>query len=108
MQWDWQSPQFNVFRIGKKKLKLSRSLFAAHSSFSNVTRRRSTIMKNMEKLLDTWIEDNNQQRIPMSQITIQEKAKRIFEILMKEDSDVSMKSFQGSRGWFEKFKNRHN
>ena len=41
----------------------------------------------------------------MSQMTIQKKAKNIFENLKSGDTDESMEdvTFQVSRGWFEKF-----
>ena len=62
-------------------------------------------MKKMEIFLGIWIEDNNQRRVPMSQMTIQEKAKSIFENLKSGNTDESMEDvpFQASRCWFEKF-----
>lgn len=43
--------------------------------------------------------------MPISQMTIQEKFKSIFENLKREDIDEFVKdvTFQGSQSWFEKF-----
>lgn len=81
---------------------------AAPLNASRLTRQRNWIMEEMEKVLIMWIEDNNNQKIPMSVMTIQEKALRIFENLKNADTDESAEdvTFQASRGWFEKFKNR--
>ncbi|XP_050503374.1 putative CENPB DNA-binding domain-containing protein 1 [Diabrotica virgifera virgifera] len=77
---------------------------------SRLTRQRNWIMEKMEELLIIWIEDNNTRRIPMSPMTIQEKALRIFEKLKKEDTEESVEdvTFKASRGWFENFKKRFN
>ncbi|KAK9512965.1 hypothetical protein O3M35_001264 [Rhynocoris fuscipes] len=82
---------------------------AALLNISRLTRQRNWIMEKMEKLLIIWIEDNNKRKIPMSKMTIQEKALGIFENLKKGDTNESEDvTFQASRGWFEKFKNRFN
>lgn len=82
---------------------------AAPLNISRLTRQRNWIMEKMEKLLIIWIEDNNKRKIPMSKMTIQEKALGIFENLKKGDTNESEDvTFQASRGWFEKFKNRFN
>ena len=98
-----------TIRDNKEKI-IIRSQLAASVSGSKLTRSRSSIMERMEKLLGIWIEDNNQRKMPMSQMTIQEKAKSIFENLKIEDTDKTSQDiiFLASRGWFEKFKNRHN
>lgn len=83
---------------------------AAPLNVSRLTRQRNWILEKMEKLLIIWIEDNNKRRMPMSQMTIQEKALSIFENLKNGYTDESAEdvTFQASRGWFEKFKNRFN
>lgn len=82
---------------------------AAPLNISRLTRQRNWIMEKMEKLLIIWIEDNNKRKIPMSKMTIQEKALGIFENLKKGDTNESEDvTFQASRGWFENFKNRFN
>jgi hypothetical protein len=65
-------------------------------------------MEKMENLLGIWIEDNNQRNIPMSTMTIQEKGRSIFEKLKLENGNPASETFLASKGWFEKFKNRHN
>ena len=37
----------------------------------NITRNRSTIMVDMERMLSTWIEEQVQRRIPLSMFSIQ-------------------------------------
>ncbi|KAK9737052.1 hypothetical protein QE152_g11051 [Popillia japonica] len=60
-------------RDGSKEIE-AHSLSAAPFIVSKLTRQRSNITKKMEKLLDIWSEGNNQRGMPMSQMTIQEKA----------------------------------
>lgn len=104
-------PKSTVQSICANKEKIKAHLQSAASlSTSTLTRRRSNNMERMEKLLNLWIEDNNQRNIPMNQITIQEKAKSIFEHLKSEctGDGPADETFQASRGWLEKYKNRHN
>lgn len=98
-----------TIRNNKTKI-LAHSQSAASQMATKLTRYRSAIMEKMEKLLILWIEDNNQRKIPMSTMTIQEKAKTIFETLRKADEEgiFQNESFGASKGWFEKFKTRHN
>lgn len=99
-----------TIRDRKEEIKIY-LLSAAPLNVSEITRQRSSIMEKMEKLLGMWIEDNNQRRMPMSQMSIQKKAKSIFENLKRDDVSVESakdETFQASRGWFRKFKNRHN
>ncbi|XP_068228074.1 putative CENPB DNA-binding domain-containing protein 1 [Palaemon carinicauda] len=49
-----------------------------------ITKQRSGLIIEMERLLELWLEDQNQRRIPASLMVIQEKAKRLFEPLKKE------------------------
>ncbi|XP_072375365.1 putative CENPB DNA-binding domain-containing protein 1 [Diabrotica undecimpunctata] len=72
---------------------------AALLNISRLTRQRNWIMEKMEKLLIIWIEDNNKRRVPMSQMIIQEKARKsIFENLKNEDLNRSAEdiTFQAS------------
>ncbi|XP_037809653.1 tigger transposable element-derived protein 1-like [Lucilia sericata] len=72
---------------------------------------RSSLMEKMESLLNIWIEDQNQRRMPLSQMVIQKKALTLFEDL-KEDyplsSSESAEEFDASRDWFDRFKIRGN
>lgn len=97
--------------IRDKKEDIKRYLqSAAPLNVSRLTRQRNWIMEKMEKLLIIWIEDKNKRRMPMSQMTIQEKALSIFGNLKNGDTDETAEdvTFQASRGWFEKSKNRFN
>lgn len=98
-----------TIRDNKKKIE-SYSQSIKTSYCSKRTRERSSIMEQMERLLDLWMENNHQRNVPMSQIIIQQKAKSIFESLMRENPDESSQNltFVASKGWFEKFKKRHN
>ena len=53
-----------------------------------------------------WLEDQNQRRIPVSLMVIQEKAKRSFEALKKGEEESE--EFSASRGWFMRFMARAN
>ena len=70
---------------------------------------RSGLIIEMERLLVLWLGDQNQWRIPVSLMVIQEKAKRLFEALKKERGEESKsEKFLASRGWFMRFKARAN
>lgn len=62
----------------------------------------------MEKLLVEWTEEQIQNRIPLSLLTIQVKARSLFNML-KEHADLTYtQMFTASHGWFQRFKKRHN
>ncbi|XP_042227670.1 tigger transposable element-derived protein 1-like isoform X2 [Homarus americanus] len=70
---------------------------------------RSHVMLNMERLLSAWIEDQTQRNVLINTMIIQEKAKSLYNDLQKkEDATSEAKHFQASKGWFERFKKRHN
>ena len=74
-----------------------------------ITKQRSGLIIEMERLLVIWLEDQNQRRIPVSTMVIQEKAKRVFEVLKKEKGEEGESEvFSASRGWFMRFKARAN
>ena len=74
-----------------------------------ITKQRSGLIIEMERLLVLWLEDQNQRRIPVSLMVIQKKAKRLFEALKKERGEESEREeFSASRGWFMRFKARAN
>ncbi|XP_041053574.1 tigger transposable element-derived protein 1-like [Carcharodon carcharias] len=76
-------------------------------SAGRVSRTRSSIMENMERLLAVWIEDQNQRQVPLSLMVIQAKAKSLYDDLQNEQGESSQsESFNASRGWFERFKKR--
>ncbi|XP_051830692.1 tigger transposable element-derived protein 1-like [Antechinus flavipes] len=96
-----------TIRDNKEKIKAS-SEVASPSRVTQLTRHRSAVMENMERLLSLWIEDQNRQNAPMSTMIIQEKAKSLFDDLQREQGESSqMEAFSASRGWFVRFKERH-
>ncbi|XP_036607845.1 CENPB DNA-binding domain-containing protein 1 [Trichosurus vulpecula] len=96
-----------TIRGNREKIKAS-SKAASPSRVSQLTRHRSAVMENMERLLSSWIEDQNRRNEPMSTMIIQEKAKSLFDDLQREQGEGSqMETFSASRGWFVRFKERH-
>ena len=76
-----------------------------------ITKQRSGLMIEMERLLVLWLEDQNQRRIPVSLMIIQEKAKRLFEALKSQQGEgegSESDEFSASKGWFMRFKVRAN
>ena len=64
-----------------------------------ITKQRSGLIIEMERLLVLWLEDQNQRRIPASLTVIQEKAKRLFEALRKERGEENEREeFSACRG----------
>ncbi|XP_077137820.1 putative CENPB DNA-binding domain-containing protein 1 [Ranitomeya variabilis] len=54
-----------------------------------ITKQRSGLIIEMERLLVLWLEDQNQRRIPVSLMVIQEKARRLFEALKTDKGEGS-------------------
>lgn len=75
---------------------------------SRLTRVRAPIMLELDKLLDIFIENNTQRRIPITTIILREKALSLYESLKTKYPQGSVEPFTASKGWFEKFKNRSN
>ncbi|XP_029980169.1 tigger transposable element-derived protein 1-like [Sphaeramia orbicularis] len=74
-----------------------------------ITKQHSSILIEMEKLLTIWIEDQNQRRLSISLMLIQEKAWRIFQTLKEQKGkDAEKEEFTASKGWFMRFKARVN
>ena len=101
----------SVRAIIKKKDKIKDHEMSATSYSSKmITKNRSPVMENMEHLLMIWIEDCNQNRIPLSQMAIQEKAMSLFykikENKRNENESATSETFVASRGWFFNFKKR--
>ncbi|XP_043837136.1 CENPB DNA-binding domain-containing protein 1 [Dromiciops gliroides] len=96
-----------TIRDNKEKIKAS-SEVASPLRVTQLTRNRSAVMENMERLLSLWIEDQNRRNAPLSTMIIQEKAKSLFDDLQREQGESSqMETFSASRGWFVRFKERH-
>jgi hypothetical protein len=58
----------------------------------------------MEKVLSVWIDDMGQRHMPVSQMTIQNKALNLFTFLKNQHGEEIDKNFVASSGWFEKLK----
>ncbi|XP_073214394.1 putative CENPB DNA-binding domain-containing protein 1 [Lepidochelys kempii] len=72
---------------------------------TTISQSRSSLLENMECLLSLWIEDQNQQNIPLSLLVIQAKAKSLYDNLKREQGEGSQtETFTASRGWFDWFK----
>lgn len=90
----------------KEKI-LSSATATTSSSATRITRSRNNIIEEMEKRLSIWIDDEIERNLPLSQSIIMEKARRIFNYIQVEASDIS-ETFVASRGWFNRFKHRNN
>ncbi|CAM1320131.1 Uncharacterised protein r2_g2849 [Pycnogonum litorale] len=70
-----------------------------------ITKQRSGLIIEMERLLVLWLEDQNHRRMPISLMLIQEKAKSLFEKLKAEKGpEYESEEFAASRGWFYRLK----
>lgn len=91
-----------------EKIKRSAKLTTPQSA-TKTSRSRNILLEKMEKRLSVWIEDQVQHCVPLTQVTIQEKARNIFTYLQEHEGDgLAVETFQASRGWYEKFKRRIN
>ncbi|XP_068958887.1 putative CENPB DNA-binding domain-containing protein 1 [Petaurus breviceps papuanus] len=96
-----------TIRDNKEKIRAS-SQAATPQVATKLTRSRSLVMENMERLLSVWIEDQSQRGVPVNVSTIQEKAKSLFQDLKQEQGPrAEAETFGASRGWFTRFKARH-
>nr|XP_006138987.1 tigger transposable element-derived protein 1-like [Pelodiscus sinensis] len=75
-----------------------------------ITKKRSGIISDMEKLLILWLEDQHQRKVPVSVMLIQEKALSLYKDLKKNlgENARDVEPFVASRGWFNRFKARAN
>lgn len=95
--------------ISNKKRILEHVKGSAPMKSTVITKQRSGLIIEMERLLLHWLEEQHQRRIPVSLMLIQEKAKRFFESLKREKGEGSEKEeFAASKGWFMRFKARAN
>ena len=60
----------------------------------------------MERVLSTWIENQNQENVPGSMLVIQAKTRRIYEDFISDEGEV--KQFNASSGWFSNFRKHYN
>ncbi|UYV71913.1 hypothetical protein LAZ67_9001124 [Cordylochernes scorpioides] len=76
-----------------------------------ISKLRTSLHENMEKLLMVWVTENQLQGDTLTQSIICEKARAIYGDLLKQTPQTSIdeaseESFKPSRGWFENFKKR--
>lgn len=74
-----------------------------------ITKKHSSLIIEMERLLVPWLEDQHQRQIPVSLILSQEKAKSLFETKKREKGGESEnEEFAASKVWLKRFKARAN
>ncbi|XP_057575700.1 tigger transposable element-derived protein 1-like [Hippopotamus amphibius kiboko] len=96
-----------TIRDNKDKIRAS-SQAATPRAAATLTRSRSLVMENMERLLGLWIEDQHRRHVPVSVVLVQEKARSLFEELKRAQGEgAKAETFGASRGWFARFKARH-
>ncbi|GFS81474.1 tigger transposable element-derived protein 1 [Nephila pilipes] len=76
-----------------------------------ISKLRTSLHENMEKLLMVWVTEKQLQGDTLTQTIICEKARAIYGDLLKQTPQTSIdeaseESFKASRGWFENFKKR--
>ncbi|GIX91898.1 tigger transposable element-derived protein 1 [Caerostris darwini] len=76
-----------------------------------ISKLRTTLHENMEKLLMVWVTEKQLQGDTLTQTIICEKARAIYGDMLKQTPQTSIdeaseESFKASRGWFENFKKR--
>ncbi|KAM4694159.1 tigger transposable element-derived protein 1-like isoform 1-T2 [Discoglossus pictus] len=84
---------------------------SAPMNSSIITKQRSGLIIETERLLLIWLEDQYKCNIPIGLALVQEKARSIFNTLKaaRVESEGSCdEEFVASKGWFNRFKNRAN
>ncbi|KAM9130335.1 putative CENPB DNA-binding domain-containing protein 1 [Pangshura tecta] len=56
-------------------------------SATTISQSRSSLLENMEHLLSWWMEDQNQQNIPLSLLVIRAKAKSLYDNLKRDQGE---------------------
>ncbi|XP_033613726.1 COX assembly mitochondrial protein 2 homolog isoform X1 [Fukomys damarensis] len=101
--------QSTISTILKDKKRISDAVKSSASIKSTViTKKRAGPIDDMEKLLVEWIEEQIQNRIPLSLLMIQAKARSLFNMLKEHADPAYTQMFTASHGWFQRFKKRHN
>lgn len=67
---------------------------------------RISTMERTEKMLSTWVEDQNQHHMPVSKLLVQAKACCVYQDLSKDDDNA--KPFNARSGCFCNFMKRYN
>ncbi|KAM4701845.1 tigger transposable element-derived protein 1-like [Discoglossus pictus] len=94
--------------ILKNKEKIKSSATTSNtSSVKKITRCRCYTLKEMRMRFSIWIDDEIERSMPLSQVIIMEKARRIYGHIQSQIPDVT-ESFSASRGWFNHFRKINN
>ncbi|XP_013913045.1 PREDICTED: tigger transposable element-derived protein 1-like, partial [Thamnophis sirtalis] len=97
-----------ISTILKDKERIKKAIKGASGTDAIITRHRTGLIHETEKLLLLWIEDQIQKRIPISLSLIQAKARSIFTTLKDRAGQECTEVFTASRGWFMRFQRRFN
>ncbi|KAM3836532.1 tigger transposable element-derived protein 1-like [Vipera latastei] len=97
-----------ISTILKDKERIKKAIKGASGTDAIITRHRTGLIHETEKLLLLWIEDQIQKRIPISLSLIQAKARSIFTTLKERAGQDCTEVFTASRGWFMRFQRRFN
>ena len=76
-----------------------------------ISKKRTGLIVEMERLLMIWLEDQNQRHIPVSLALVQEKARCLFNDIKARRIASGVEcneDFNASRGWFNRFRKRAN
>ncbi|XP_017782514.1 PREDICTED: uncharacterized protein LOC108566903 isoform X3 [Nicrophorus vespilloides] len=105
-------PATTVRSIFKSATKIRESAKRATPlSSKKITRKRSDLMEQMEKLVADWIDETLEAGSALTQAMIMARAKNIFDELKRFEpsgSAATDETFQASRGWFDRFRKRQN
>ncbi|XP_066970842.1 tigger transposable element-derived protein 1-like [Macrobrachium rosenbergii] len=92
--------------VRNKKYILEQAKSAAPMKVAVITKQH---IAEIERLLLIWLKDQNQRRIPVSLVVIQEKARRLYQALKSERwGESASEYFVASKWWFNMFKVRAN
>ncbi|XP_071052906.1 tigger transposable element-derived protein 1-like [Onthophagus taurus] len=101
----------SIRTIGQNKEKIRKSIESSvRESSKFVTYSRKGPIEKVENALALWIEDQTQKRVAVSSVIIRDKATKLHDNFLKNESSSSnseLKPFVASKRWFDKFKNWH-
>ncbi|XP_042296424.1 tigger transposable element-derived protein 1-like [Sceloporus undulatus] len=103
-------PRSTVSTIVKNKAKVLSEIRNATPMHAKVIRKQGSLIAEMEKVLRVWIQEQAGRNVPLSTRLIQAKALSLFHKMKAEKGEIAAaeKSFQASKGWFNRFKARSN